>query len=417
LQALVLALSSAPLFYSALLALLVSWLVISLVGPPLFTNEEGEPQPLRRPSPESWRRSLIIAGGFFAAIATLFLWNLSGLNGVARTFGDWLALFLTSGGLNLWLAPVLALGRYELMMLVIAGPAVVWAIWHGRSFPTLLVYWLTGALLLILLHRGFLDNLAVLALPGTLLAGLFIGSILEARGSWYRWPVAGLFLLFGTLLYFNLVRYSRLAGNSGNLLDPAYHLLLLAAGLVLVIGAVVYVWGRSPAGARQGTLLGLLAILLFYTWGITWRLNQQAANDTRERLVANASDDELPLLAETIRQVSRQTTNSENGLEILMTIDSPALRWYLRDFKNLQVDAALPHSVDSQALITPMESIPSLESGYIGSDFGYNRPQTEHILSLPAALQWWLFYQSPVTISEERAIFWLRADLAGEAFE
>jgi hypothetical protein len=100
-----------------------------------------------------------------------------------------------------------------------------------------------------------------------------------------------------------------------------------------------------------------------------------------------------------------------------MTIDSPSLRWYLRDFDNLVIDAALPRTISSESLITPMQSTPSLETGYVGADFGYYRPDTEHILSVPAALQWWFFHQSPVTINEERVIFWLRADLAGENFE
>jgi hypothetical protein len=80
------------------------------------------------------------------------------------------------------------------------------------------------------------------------------------------------------------------------------------------------------------------------------------------------------------------------------------------------VDGALPRTIESEALITPMESIPTLETDYIGADFGYYRPDTENILSITSSLNWWLFHQSHVTISEERAIFWLRADLAGEAF-
>lgn len=413
---LALGLSSAPIFYSILLSLIVAWLVTTLVGPPLFIDEEGNARPMLRPSPEQRRQALIIGGAVFAAVATLFLWNLSGLNGVARGLGDWIAMFLGSSSLSAWLGPIMALGRYEFILLIIAGPAVVWAIWHGRPFPSLLVYWITTTLLLILIQRGFMENLAVLTLPGYLLVGRFFGDLTNSRPTVYRWAMTGVMLIFGLLFYFNLVRYSRLAGNAGSLTAPSYHLLLFAAGLLLILIAFMVVWNQSPADARAGMAVGLLAILLFFTWGTTWTLTQLQTNDTRERFITSASDDELPLLASTIREVSRQTKNAPNNLEILMTIDSPALRWYLRDFDNLVVDGALPRTISSEALITPMENIPSLETGYVGADFGYYRPDTEMILSLPAALQWWFFRQSAVTVSEERAIFWLRADLAGEAF-
>lgn len=416
--ALALGLSSAPIFYSSLIALLLAWVVISIVGPPLFLEgEEEEARPLFRPSQPLLRRSLIIGGAVFAAVATLFLWNLSGLNGVARSLGDWLGLFLAPSDLDTWLGPVLALGRYETALLLIAGPAMVWAVWHGRPFPTLLVYWLTSGLLLILIQRGYMNNLAVLALPGYLLAGRFVGDLTKERGGRYRWALAGAIILAGLFFYFNIVRYSRLAGNLDDPWGNPSNLYLAVAALLFMLVAIFFVWNRSTADAQQGAAYGLLAMMLFFTWGTTWNLTQYQANDTRERLIKEASDDELPLLADTIREVSRQTRNSDKSLEILMTIDSPALRWYLRDFKNLVVDGALPRTIDSEALITSMQSTPSLETGYVGADFGYHRPDTEHLLSVPAALQWWLFRQSPVTINEERAIFWLRADLAGANFE
>jgi uncharacterized protein (TIGR03663 family) len=415
--ALALGLSSAPIFYSLLISFLLAWLVTSTIGPALMTDEEGEPRPMLRPSPEQLRQALIIGGAVFAAVATLFLWNLSGFNGVARNIGDWLTVFLTPTTLNTWLEPIMALGRYEFILLFIGGPAVIWAVWHGRPFPSLLVYWITSALLLILVQRGFLENLAVLTIPGYLLVGRFIGDQIQGKAGIFRWALVGMILVFGMLFYFNLVRFSRLAGNANNLGQPLTQILIISASLLLLLIAFYIVWNVRPSEAKAGTAVGLLIVLLFFTWGTTWNLTQHQANDTRERLIRAASDDDLPLLAATIREVSRQTRNADNNLEILMTIDNPALRWYLRDFENLIVDGALPRTISSEALITPMESIPSLETGYVGTDFGYYRPETEHILSLPAALQWWFFHHSAVTISEERAIFWLRADLAGENFQ
>jgi hypothetical protein len=160
-------------------------------------------------------------------------------------------------------------------------------------------------------------------------------------------------------------------------------------------------------------LAGFLLIIVMVSWSISWWIGRAGANDTRELLVRSASDDDLTLLASTIGELSWQMDNSERGIQILSSVDSPTLRWYLREFTNLEVNNALPRSMNTPLIITTNEQVPELANSYIGSDFGHMRLISPENLSVTDLLRWWLFHESSSPMLEERVILWLRADLSG----
>lgn len=410
--ALAFGLTTHAIFYTVLLCLILAWIAQAIIGPPLFVDAENERRPLRQPERRERLRAGFIGLAVFLASGTLFLWNLGGFGAATRLLADWLTLFVTSADAQTWLSPVMALGRYELVALLMGGVAVIWATWNGRSLPTFLVYWVVGALIMLLLQRGAMANLLVLTVPAYLLVGRFVDDIMASDRSWAKWPVIGLILLAGGLFYFNLVRYARLAVFAEST-TKTYHALLAIIGLVFIVTVLAFVWSWDRQVAKQGAVGGLLLVLVIYMWGTSWWVNQYAANDTRERWVTEAADNDLPYLIRTINQAAEQTTNSTQDLEIISTIDSPLLGWYLRDYKNLELGSALPRTASSQALITRIDEEPNLESNYTGIDYGYLRPDTPHELEANRALQWWLFHDSLLPINEERLIFWLRSDLVG----
>ena len=75
----------------------------------------------------------------------------------------------------------------------------------------------------------------------------------------------------------------------------------------------------------------------------------------------------------------------------------------------------ITQDLNSDALLTRADFEPGIEDSYFGSTFSYLRPDTTHILEIGQALRWWLFHESPIPISEDKLIFWVRADLLGEA--
>ncbi|MCI0396028.1 MAG: glycosyltransferase family 39 protein [Chloroflexi bacterium] len=408
--ALGLGLASAPLFYTVLVTLGLAWLAQSLAGPAFFSDEEGKKRPLYGPDSEGWRQAALVGGGVFLAAATFFLWHPAGLGAAGRLPVEWQAYFAAPTDLAAWLTPFQGLVRYELGLIVLAIPALIVALLSGRPYANFLVYWLIGSLLLAVLQWRQPETLAALTLPATLLVGWLANNLLSRPGSWHRWSLAGAVLFGSGVIYFNLVRYSRLAAF-GPSPDLTFHLFLMLFTLAAVLTVIAFLGSWDWPTAFQGAFLGLLATLLLYNWGTGWWISQYAANDTRELWATTTTDDDLRLLAETIRDVSQRVTNSDNSLEIISTVDNPALRWYLRDFIQLEVSGVLPPDFNSQAVITPETATPGLDRNYLGADFGYLRLDTPQELEVAETLRWWLFHQSPTPINEERLIFWLRSDL------
>lgn len=413
---LALGLTGAPLFYSFLLTLTLAWLGQSTFGPALFTDELGNRRPLVKPDRQTIRQSILFGGLIFLALGAALLLNIGGIGAAAQNIAGWIAEFASPLANGDWLATILDFVRYEFIVLILGGTAVIWATWRGLPYPMFLIYWLVAAILLAFFQRGYHVNALVLAMPGILLVGVFVDDVMKVRTGFQKWAIAGLFILIGGVVIVNLGRYTRLLSSDQPLDVQAryYHLLAILLALVILILALTISWSWHRKSVGQGVVIGLLVLLIGFSWSTSLWLAREAANDSRERWVDVATDDDMRLLAQVIQQVSWQVRGSPDGLEIVSSIDNPALRWYLRDMTDLNIGSVLPPSTDSSALISGFERDSQLSSEYIGIDFGFLRPDTEHTLSSGQLLSWWLFHDSPIPISEQRLIFWLRSDLAGE---
>jgi hypothetical protein len=183
--------------------------------------------------------------------------------------------------------------------------------------------------------------------------------------------------------------------------------------LLFTIFGLIILWGWERRAVTQGTILGVLALLLFYTWGTGWWVSKHAANDTRERWITEATDKDVYSLVSTLQEVSWLATGSENGLEIVAAVDSKPLQWYHREYDDLQFVPTVPRSTHSDALITNDDDNPVLASDYLGVDFAHIRPQTTNNLTTQQAARWWFFHESPLPVIADRVILWIRADITG----
>jgi hypothetical protein len=279
-------------------------------------------------------------------------------------------------------------------------------------FPLFLVYWVVAGLLLILLQRGSISNLLIISIPGYVLIGRFINDIVAQSNRWYYLSFAGIVIVAGAIILVNLGRFSRLGTPQGS--DFAtYYGLLIVVSLVVLFLVVAVIWSWDQRLVPAGLALGLLFLILVYSWGTGWWLTHDAANDTREQIIDIGTEDDLPRIAVTLSELSWELTNSADGLNITSTIDSPSLRWYLRDYEVDYVGGALSRDTESQAIITRADRNPNLATGYVGTDFGFLRYPSTGQLDVYQKIRWWLFHESPLPIEQERAILWLRSDLLG----
>lgn len=407
-----LGLTTAPIFYGFLFSLLLVWLAQATFGPALFLDENGNRRRLTLPSGSETRTAALLALGVFILGATSFLLRMDGIGAAGDLGAQWLARFTIQAEPEFWISPILAIIRYELILIIIGLPALIWAIRSDRPYPFFLAYWLVASLLLLLLQRGEMGNVGLVTIPGLLLIGTFSDAIIGDIRDWRRLSFSLVILIAGGIIFVNLSRYGRLL-DADQTVSGTYNILLVFITLMATVTLFAILWGWDKETVKKGVLAGFLLIIVMVSWSIAWWIGRAGANDTRELLVRSASDDDLLLLASTMRELSWQLDNSERGVQILSTVESPALRWYLRDFTNLEMGNALPSSMDTPLIITTNEQVPELANSYIGSDFGFSRLNSPQNISTADLLRWWLFHESLFPMPEERLILWLRADLAG----
>ena len=407
-SALALGLTSSPLFYSALATLGIAWLGQRFVGPRLFAEDE------------KWgvetavlRNGILIGAIIFLLINTFFLLNLGGLGAAASLPGDWLSQFGSAASMTAGLSPLLAVIRYEIALLVVGLIAIIWAAWRSQTLPMFSVYWLIGILLLLVVQQGVMSNAALIILPLYLLIGAFSGAVIGPRIGWHGWLLTGGFLIFWALMFVNSGRFLRKMTFNADDLGNAW-LVLLA--LAFVLTTIFFAIGWDSRATYQGVLLSVFLMLWFYNWGTAWWLGHEAANDPRETWVSEGTHGGMLVLSDVLQDLSRQLSKSDRDVGILSAVDSPAMRWYLRDYVNAEIGKAVPPNATTAVIITSADAPTSLGATYMGGDFTISSTEPVEKVISPSptldTLRWWLFHQSPNIPAQERVILWVKMEPA-----
>ncbi|MFN2122323.1 MAG: glycosyltransferase family 39 protein [Candidatus Promineifilaceae bacterium] len=400
-----LGLTSSPLFYGGLLVFALALLAANL----------SPDRPFRSVLPE---RNTIIKGLILGllvllGLSTRLLTYPAGLDSSAKLVGDWLGQFGFSGGLQAIAAPFWVLVRYEIALIMLGTIAVAWAFWKNKSPGMLLLLWFSFSLALIFLQSSALSNVLLATLSGYLLVGLFSTHLLQQGMNRWTWFLTGGLLLISAILLVNVTRYLRVSIYDRLDLSNLWLGLLALAGAALLI---YYFWAITDASITQGLWVAALLFLLAYEWGTAWQLTHFAANDPREEWVTTGTDSELPLLLDTLQEISRAASNSDADLTLLSAVDSPVLHWYLRDFWQATMGQTVPPQARQQVIISKFgEAEPLLGADYVGSDFGLLQSEptaaSESYTPLADMLRWWFFHETAVQPIAERVILWVRADL------
>lgn len=401
-------LATAPLFYSALFTLALAWGAHRALTMSDGESRSGDGVGI---SPAHRRAFLAVSAITFLVVATCFLWRPAGVGDAAGQLGLWLAQFNVTAGLQALALPLLALGRYELVVVTMGAAAIFWAAWQGYPLPLLLVFWFAAALLLTVLQQGALYNTLLLVLPSYLLIGLWIRHALRPPAGDARWLLALALLLLGAIAYFNGARYLRVMTTAPQQLGFLFLALVALASFVVAIN-FVRSWDRGAA--YQGALVGILLLFIIYSWGTARWMLAEGGNDPREYWVQTGADDDLRMLRDLVIEISWQSTGSAHDIDLLTAVNSPALRWYLREFPNAVFGETVPPGVAHDAIITPVNG-ETLAPGedYLGADLGLalTGASSTTPVTFGDTLRWWIFHEHPAPITGERIILWVRNDV------
>lgn len=412
--ALALGVTSDPLFYSGMVTLFVAWILTGGI-------RSNEPEDRTTARFLVWRVALLSGGVTLLILGTSLLLHTQAVGATLQVGTSWLSQFgwpapSSDPLLRSIAAPFAAVARYEPALLLLGLPALAWAIMSRGTGRLWLAAWAMGLVVLSIIQVGTQENALVLTLPGYLLIGLLAGHLVKSRepGTDPRVTllVAGGLALLGGVLLVSVARFTRLglwSSDQAALLGLAT-LSLLAAGALVVLAL-----SFDRSAARLGAFIGLGIWLIYAQWGLAYQLSHPGANDPRELWVEEATDQDIRTMMQVVTDVSRQVTNSADGLQVTSLVQSPVLAWYLRDFERVQFADAIPLQNAPEALITRTESEARLSADYMGADFGLAISSLPGPLvqTVPDLLRWWLFRESDQPAQSVPVIFWVRSDLVG----
>jgi len=372
-------------------------------------------------------RALAYATGTFLVIGSLFLLAPgglgAGLQSLADYFGSWLEFgdpaslgfgnFVPAGRL------LIALIGYQLPALILATVSLIRGIGQRDDLTIALGLWLLASLVLALANPGRqVFDLAWTLLPLWALAALEAARHLNPIQD-ETWETLGMMAFTVVILGFSGLNFTTIALVPLAPEQMQLRLLLLGASLVLLALSIFMVaYGWSAPVAAQGSVWGGLIVLAVFSLSTA-----MAAGGLRTYQTAEMWHPGLPVrysnhLTSQLDEIARWQLSPTQPLDITVSgIDSPALRWTLRDW-NVKFTTVAVLTESPSILITPAAtdpagepgaSNPELQANYRGQDFIW-RTQAFWDEFQPADWLRWVFHHQ-ATEGQEALILWARGDL------
>jgi hypothetical protein len=364
-----------------------------------------------------WKITLVYLLGTLLLGGSLFLLAPVGLSAFVASILAYFKGWWTLSGVRV--AHLLtALVAYQLMALVFGLVALVGGLLRKDRLVISLGSWTVVALLLALAYPARqVADLAWMLLPLWTLAALELGRYtkMESVGGWKLAGVTALTVSILVFVWMNLA-----AAASQTFVSPAVQtrlLLLLGALLILGLSLTLVAFGWSAEVARLGAAWGGTAFLVAFTLGAS-----TGAGGLRQPLTAELWSPSPPwrgrqdrqtvqtdLLQKTLNDLSDWNKGHVESLPVTVVgLDSPALRWLLRDWEVKEADALSP--ADSPELVIAPQGVElNLSAAYRGEDFvWYQSPNWDE--ALPEEWLCWFVYRQ-MSQQKESLTLWARGDL------
>ena len=358
---------------------------------------------------EHWKTVLVYLLVTLLLSGSLFLLAPNGLSAFVSSFLAFFKGWWTFSGVRVpYLLTTLA--AYQLMALIFGMIALVRGLRHKNRLIVGLGLWLAVALFLVLAYPARqVADLAWMLLPLWALAALELGRYAKMEGVG-SWELAGVTVLTISILVFAWLNLAAVAGQALTS-QVAQTRLLVALGALLILGLslTLVAMGWSSDIARLGAVWGGAAFLAVFTISVATGAGELRQTPTAELWSPSPLTVQADLLQKTLNDLSDWNKGHVESLPVtIVDLDSPALRWLLRDWEVKVADVLSP--TDSPALvITPQGMELNLSAAYRGEDFvWYQAPAWDE--ALPEEwLRWFVYRQMPQ--QTQSIVLWARDDL------
>jgi len=189
-----------------------------------------------------------------------------------------------------------------------------------------------------------------------------------------------------------------------------YWLIIFGAFALGLIAVLLVAAGFSLPAARLGIVWASCIVLGLLLFSFSWGMSIVRQNGAQELWSPLPTTGQAGNLSMTLSDLSSWNTGLRSQLDIISLVDSPALRWELRNFPNATfVSAVPPNQIPSIVITLKGAEAPSLTQNYRGQDFIWRLYPGWQGAFPPDFINWLAFRKAP--LGQEQIILWARADI------
>lgn len=352
----------------------------------------------------------VMALAVILAVGTLFFNIPSGLSAAASSLPDFLRGWVKTGSVHAAL-PLLALVFYCLPGLLLGVWGALYGLLKSDAVDRALTAGLVVAVLLVLVRpgRAMIDLVWVLPILWALAARQVLR--LLPLGDQDILPIlgqAGLTLVLVVFAWMNFTAvYMPSLGNNESLVRLAA---VAGALMLLALSTLLMGVGWSWMAARTGLIWGLGITLMLFTVSAGVKATGLVGSRSMEMWQTGGGARDANLLEQTVGDLAMWQNGNRQITDVtIVGIQSPALRWVLRDIRDVKQVEYLPTGATASVVITPQQDSLALASSYRGQDFIWDQ-----------AVQWaamkpedwfvWLLARK-TTSNQTDIVLWARTDM------
>jgi hypothetical protein len=254
--------------------------------------------------------------------------------------------------------------------------------------------------------------------PLTLLAGIALADLwegLQRDGSWGNEGILlGAGLVMAALAYIFLTDWLISSCGAEDVMCQyrwglPFVVLALFVTVVIFFGLLTGAQVAVRGAALTGVVLGLLI-----TTNVAWRLNYAPLVDLAfQPLAGTPASPGLVELTESLALQSEARVGDAYLMDVTLAgVDSPALRWQLRDYAYLNRTNVLSPQTATTAIITPAGQGEGLDLGqaYFGQAFTLDALWSPVGLDPKTFFSWLIYRQVDTVPPGNQVILWLQAE-------
>lgn len=395
-----LALLGGPALWPGLLILLVIWLIW-----PRNTFDTN-----MTISTADRRLAAIAALATVFVVGTQFFTIPTGLSAAAGSLPEYLRSWVKSSDVPATL-PLLALVFYSLPGLLAGVWGALFGLLKSESIDRALAAALVVSILLIVLNPGrqVVDLVWTLPLMWALAARQ--AARLLPLGDQDLLPALAQAVLSFVLVVFAWMNFAAVympsPGNSESLVRLAA---VAGALMLLLLSSLLMGVGWSWLSMRTGLAWGLGAALLLFMISAGANATGLTGSPGMEMWQTGGGAENATLVSRTVGDLAMWQHGDRQITDVTVAgVQSPALRWALRDIREVTLVDYLPVEAQASVVITQQQDSLSLVNPYRGQDFSWDEQVQWSAMKLEDWFVWLLARQAPT--SQSTIVVWARTDI------